>query len=498
MMAALIELYEAKISVVTEELIGKTAKQHTVCPHELALAYSELCDVVILDVNYLFDPKVYIRRYFTEGGDFAFLIDEAHNLPDRAREIYSEEISENMLINPIESEILGEFSEVKKLALKLSAAFRGILYPYLKDEIRLDENGNERGAAHTKEIPTKLFSLFAKSITIIENEIKDNLKSRDAETKARLDLLKSYLYPIKNFYSAMLDFDSACEAFIFLENDTLKLKLFCIDPAERIGKRLDMGKSTVFFSGTLSPINYYKSTLGGDGSSEILEIDSPFDRGQISVSIMDKVSTRFSERERTMLAVSRIIAATVSAKRGNYMIFTPSFDYAELLYKVFTAKYPKIKTLIQKRDMTKSEKENFLKEFSNKDSSYLIGFCVMGGIYSEGIDLAGDALIGAVVVGLGLPSISFEREAIAAYYQEKFDEGREFAYIYPGMNRVLQAGGRVIRREDDRGVVVLIDDRFDDPIYRKLTPKLWSKFKFINDPKELNEELLRFWRDGEA
>ena len=143
--------------------------------------------------------------------------------------------------------------------------------------------------------------------------------------------------------------------------------------------------------------------------------------------------------------------------------------------------------------MTAREKSEFLQEFSKKDSSYLIGFCVMGGIYSEGVDLAGDSLIGAVVVGLGLPALSYEREAIASYYQEKYEEGREFAYIYPGMNRVLQAGGRVIRREDDRGVIVLVDDRFDDPIYKKLIPKLWQKVKFINSPLLLREELDKFW-----
>ena len=175
------------------------------------------------------------------------------------------------------------------------------------------------------------------------------------------------------------------------------------------------------------------------------------------------------------------------------MVFSPSFAYSEALYKAFKAKYPKLNIIFQGKDMTAEEKAEFLEEFKKESSSYLIGFAVMGGIYSEGIDLAGDSLIGAVVVGIGMPGLSYEREAIAEYYEEKYEEGKQFAYIYPGMNRVFQAAGRVIRREDDRGVIVLIDDRFDDPIYRKSLPKLWSGVKFIGDPKVLREELDKFW-----
>ena len=256
---------------------------------------------------------------------------------------------------------------------------------------------------------------------------------------------------------------------------------------------INRGHGALFFSATLSPIHYYRSSLGAEAQDSALNVESPFAPEQLSVSIMDKISTRFSEREDTLGAVCRVIAATVSAKRGNYMVFSPSFAYSEALYKAFKAKYPKINILFQNKDMTQKEKNDFLEEFKKESDSYLIGFAVMGGIYSEGIDLAGDSLIGAVIVGIGMPGLSYEREAIAEYYHEKFEEGKQFAYIYPGMNRVFQAAGRVIRREDDRGVIVLIDDRFDDPIYRKSLPKLWSGVKFIPDPKTLREELDKFW-----
>jgi Rad3-related DNA helicase len=342
-------------------------------------------------------------------------------------------------------------------------------------------------------VPTKLFPIFEKAARTLEAEISSNIRADDEEKAARLKFLMDYSNKISAFLDVMNRFDSSYEMFIFLEGGKIRAKLYAVDAGPRIAERLMLGSSAVFFSGTLSPIHYYKSTLGGDRSSDTLAVDSPFDNGQLAVAIVDSVSTRYSEREDTLLAVARVIAASVSAKRGNYMVFSPSFAYSEALFNAFSAKYPKIHTILQKKDMTGVEKAAFLEEFSKKDSSYLIGFCVMGGIYSEGVDLAGDSLIGAVVVGLGLPTLSYEREAIAAYYQEKYDEGREFAYIYPGMNRVLQAGGRVIRREDDRGVIVLVDDRFDDPIYKKLIPKLWQKVKFINSPLLLREELDKFW-----
>ena len=491
--AAVISLYNKNISVVKSEDIDEVAKEFSVCPHELALSYSELCDVVILDLNYLFDPKVYIRRYFTEGGEFAFLIDEAHNLPERAREMFSAEISHDEILAPENEELLGAFSETKKLAPKLAIAFREILYPYIKDELRRNAEGEEEGAVHLSEVPSKLFPVFEKARKILEDEISVNMRAGDDEKAERLKFLREYSSKISSLLDVMNRFDSCYEMFVFLEKGNLRAKLFCLDPGPRISERLNLGRSAVFFSGTLSPIHYYKSCLGGDRSSDELSVESPFDNGQLAVAIMDGVSTRYSEREDTLLAVAKVIAATVSARRGNYMIFSPSFAYSEAIFKAFTAKYPKIHAILQKKDMTAREKSEFLQEFSKKDSSYLIGFCVMGGIYSEGVDLAGDSLIGAVVVGLGLPALSYEREAIASYYQEKYEEGREFAYIYPGMNRVLQAGGRVIRREDDRGVIVLVDDRFDDPIYKKLIPKLWQKVKFINSPLLLREELDKFW-----
>ena len=495
---AVLALYNKNIKVANAKDIGEVAREYKICPHELSLSYAELCDAVICDLNYLFDSAVYIRRFFDEGGNYAFLIDEAHNLADRAREMYSAEISEEEIVSPAIDELFGEHSGIKEATRVAASAFYELLYPYVKDELTIGENGEEVGATHLSELPPELYGLFDSLLMRCEDEIFKNYSTGDDEKKKRERALKEYYYKIKKFRETLGFFDSAYELFIFVEQNKIRAKCYCIDPSHRISMRLDKGSSAVFFSGTLTPMYYYKSVLGGDGSSEVLEVESPFDSSQISVSIMDKISTRLTERDDTLLAVCRVIAATVSAKRGNYMIFSPSFAYSDALYKIFKAKYPKIRAIRQSRDMSAKEKQEFLREFKEKeDSSYLIGFCVMGGIYSEGVDLAGDSLIGAIIVGIGIPALSYEREAICAYYSEKYEEGKQFAYIYPGMNRVLQAAGRVIRAETDKGVVVLIDDRFDDPIYKTVIPNLWSNMKFIADPKELHSELDEFWKDEE-
>ena len=490
---AVLALYEKNFTVVTQDSLSEISEKYRVCPHELALSYAELCDVVIMDINYLFDPDVYARRFFTEKHDYAFLIDEAHNLPDRAREIYSANISEGDIISAALSPLISEHSEIKKEAHIAADEFYKLFIPHLKENTFFDDDGNPKSAAHLSELPIKLYKILENLLSATEKSIFDSRALKDEEAEARTAFLKDYYRKLKRFYDAAVRFDSSYELFLFLEENKISARCFCLDPAREISKRLKIGGSAIFFSGTLSPIYYYKSVLGGERSAEVIEAPSPFDSGQLSVTIMDKISTRYSERERTLEAVCRAIAATVSARRGNYMIYSPSFAYSEALSKKFSQKYPKIKVLSQRRDMTKKEKEEFLAEFKKEDKSYLVGFSVLGGIYSEGVDFAGESLIGAVIVGIGIPQLSYEREAMSAYYQDKFEEGKEFAYIYPGINKVLQAAGRVIRTEYDRGVIVLIDDRFDDPLYKKVIPRLWSEMQFIGDAKDLRARLDKFW-----
>ena len=469
------------------------AKLYTVCPYELELAYSELCDFVICDFNYLFDPVVYIRRFFTEGGRYAFLIDEAHNLADRSREMYSSELSINDIDFLLLQDEIGALSHLRKVLPEIKNEINDLLFPLVKDELRRDEDGLDIGAAHLSYIPGNLYGISARLQEALEEEEEVSLRVRDDEKNQRLKIIRDLLYKVKKVAKSLESFDTGYRFIIYYRKGVLSFKVLCIDASSEIQKRISKGSGAIFFSATLSPLNYYKSILCEDSYADTMEVNSPFYPEQLSVSIMDRISIRYSERDRTLPAVSRVIAATLSAKRGHYMVFAPSFEYAEAIYREFSTKYPKIKCLLQRSDMTKDEKKEFLSLFSKDSCSYLVGFCVMGGIYSEGIDLAGDSLIGAVVVGIGIPSLSYERNVIAEYFEEKYEEGKQYAYIYPGMNKVFQAAGRVIRREDDKGIIVLIDDRFADPIYKKSIPKLWKGMQYISDAKDLRAELDKFW-----
>lgn len=492
---AAMELYSLQKTVVTLKEVLPVSQKYKVCPYELSLTYSELCDVVICDFNYLFDPSVYIRRFFEAGGNYAFLIDEAHNLSERVREEYSIEITARDILSPTECELLGPLSATRRVSENAEKVFRATLLPLIKEEIRETGDGKRVGATHLSEVPLRLYTLFSELIVTVEGELSASLGAKDEERDGRVSFLREYYYRLRKLDYILTSFDDSYEMLLFYEDGELKMKLYCLDTGPVIRKRLSLGHGAVLFSATLSPLGYYKQILGGERSDASLEVSSPFDPSQLSVSIMDKISTRSSERERTLGAVVRVIAAAISARRGNYMVFSPSFAYSEALARAFREKYPKLQVILQTPDMTAKEKAGFLEKFKEQSSSYLVAFCVMGGIYSEGIDLAGDSLIGAIIVGVGIPSLSYEREAIAAYYEEKFEEGKQYAYIYPGMNKVFQAAGRVIRREDDKGIIVLIDDRFDDPIYKKSLPKLWEGVKFLGDARELRCELDEFWRD---
>ena len=493
---AVFELYKKAVTVVGIKEIRVVASKYSVCPYELSLSYAEICDVVICDVNYLFDPDVYIRRFFTDGGKFAFLIDEAHNLPERAREMFSAELSLSEISAPLDSTLIGEHSPLRALLCDSYYKLYSLLYSHLKEDIREDKDGKKCCATHLSEPPYELYSVFEELTAECENELYRSYSASDKQKSERSMLLRSLYLKFSKINRTLQGFDRNYKFFIFLEGENIRLKLFSVDTGELIRQRIEKGHGAVFFSATLSPMSYYRAALGADGSSEILELPSPFDSEQLSVSIMDKISTRYSERDRTLPDVCRVIAAALSAKRGKYMVFAPSYEYAKMIGESFSRMYPKIKVMIQKSGATQAEKDAFLAKFYEDGGGYLVGFCVLGGIFSEGIDLSGDSLIGAVVVGIGMPAISYERECMCEYYDEKYEKGKLFAYVYPGMNRVLQAAGRVIRREDDKGVIVLIDDRFDDPVYKKSIPDLWRGMRYIEDAKQLNARLLKFWNNN--
>lgn len=284
--------------------------------------------------------------------------------------------------------------------------------------------------------------------------------------------------------------------FIYRENGDVTLRLFCIDPAPMLKKRMDAAKSSVLFSATLSPLTYFKEVLGCDENTGFLMLPSPFPRENLYLYIEDGISTRYRHREDTVSHLVKCIHDTTSIRNGNYLVFFPSFSYMMNVAKEYSEAYPDDNLIVQEMNMNEYQRQAFLDNFTVTRESSLIAFAVMGGIFSEGIDLKGELLSGAIVVGVGLPQICPERDIIKQYYQNKTGNGFDFAYTYPGINKVQQAAGRVIRSETDRGFVILIDDRFTTPRYKKILPDEWFPLKTSREQINLPLDLQNFWDTG--
>ncbi len=485
---ACLSLLSEEKAAVKEEDILRASRAHGVCPHQLSLSYSAYADVVVCDYNYLFDPHVSLSRYFERGGKYLFLIDEAHNLPDRARETYSAELSDTLFDTL--SGLFEDSLRLKEVTARLKDVFLKTADALLAGELRTDEKGEAAGFAHSPSLPTALLSAVRKCTDIYLKEIRKKRGKESQEDK----LLRECVYALRDFVDKADCFDEHFVTYALREGERRTIRLFCTDPSVLIGERLDKGKAAVFFSATLSPLDYYRSVLCGRRAASKMEVPSPFDNGALCVGVIDSVSVRASAREDTLDEIARLIISAMRARRGNYMVFCPSFAYLERVAEAFHRLTPKTPIAVQKRNMTREERETFLNNFSEQRKGYFVGFCVTGGIYAEGVDLAGERLIGAIIVGMGLPQVSAEREMIAAYYEDVTEEGRSYAYFYPALNRIMQAAGRVIRSESDHGVVVLIDDRLRDPLCKKMFPSSWRHLKYLPDRNALGEYIARFWQ----
>ena len=488
---AALELLDSGKTTVDLTLLRQVGEKHKVCPYELALRYAEYADVVICDYNYLFHPRVAIRRFFSERGAWCFLCDEAHNLIDRARELYSLDLPLTFFdaFRPA-----SDANPALKGALKeTSERVRAILYPLVADTVEQDAEGIKRGFYRQRDLPEGLLDALADFCDVCFAVLEEKKLPPDL-----LAGLRDATYDLAEAVAKLARYSSRFVSFITLHGDALAYRALCLDPSEILSSRLSLGRSAVLFSATMTPTAYYRNVLGGRATDDELDLPSPFDPSQFSVAVLDRIGTRYSEREDTLKAVARAVLTTVKAKPGNYLVFCPSFAYLDRLSDEVGRIAPGLEIVKQSRRMDRRERQAFLDRFSEDNRRALVGFTVTGCIYGEGIDLVGRRLMGAVVVGVGLPQPTPENEAIREYYDDTLEAGREYAYVYPGMNRVLQAAGRVIRTESDRGVVVLIDDRFSEPVYRRLMPNHWRGLKYVGDLPSLSHLLGRFWgrRDG--
>ncbi|MCB2312526.1 ATP-dependent DNA helicase [Clostridium tagluense] len=460
----------------SREVIEIYSNKYNICPFEFSLDLTIWSDCVICDYNYVFDPRVYLKRFFMDNnGDYTILVDEAHNLVDRAREMFSCEFHKKPLLE-LKKEIKGRQDNLYKVLNKLNALM-----------LSMKKMCNEDGYYKQNSQPEDIYNLLNKLTKILEIWLTKNEKSEVYDKF--LDLYFNSL----SFIRISELYDDKYITYVECTEDDVVLKMFCLDPSKLLREASKRGKSVVFFSATLLPLLYFKEILGGKKEDYHLTLDSPFNKKNIKVMIAKDISTKYKYRENSYSKIVEYIHAVINAKNGNYMVFFPSYKYMEVVSDIFVLKYPQIKVRIQTNFMTEDAREAFLQNFSNVDSENILGFGVLGGIFSEGIDLKGDRLIGAIVIGVGLPMICFEKEIIVEYYDKKSKCGYEYSYMYPGMNKVLQAAGRVIRTEEDRGTVLLIDDRFLEQRYRRLFPKQWDDFIRINSSEDARKKVCEFW-----
>lgn len=461
---------------LTREKVEEYASKYRVCPFEYALDLSLWVDCVICDYNYVFDPRVYLKRFFmNNNGDYSFLIDEAHNLVDRAREMFSAELNKSAFL---------ELKKIMKVKQPKTAKILAKINSYM---VELRKECGEQGFLVKKEQLKELYKLLKDLINESEEWLSRNHGSEG------YDLMLDLYFDSLAFIKISEFFDERYVTLIDTKGSEVRVKLFCLDPSYLLSEAFKRGNSAVLFSATLTPLSYFRNILGGSSDDYMMNLSSPFDRDNLCLLIADNISTKFRNRESSYDRIAEIIKLAVDQKPGNYMVYFPSYKYLREVYSRFTEQYPDVCTIIQEGSMTEEERESFLASFQPDTSEILVGFGVLGGIFSEGVDLKGDRLIGAVIVGVGLPQISVEQDIISAYFQEKNSMGYEYAYMYPGMNKVLQAAGRVIRSEQDRGAVLLIDERFTTQSYKSLFPEHWNHHARIRGLSDLEARLKRFW-----
>ena len=471
---ALEEMLERE-EAFTREKVETYARRHRVCPFELALDLTLWCDVIIADYNYIFDPQVYLRRFFTGGpGPYVFLIDEAHNLVDRAREMYSAGLRKSDFLQM--SRALGKKDKLRRSLAGINTAM-----------IAMRKECGEAGCLRREEPYREFHKQLARTAADCEEWLQQHPHAPEEE-----QLLNLY-FGVLSFLRIAELYDERYITSVEAKGSEVALRLFCLDPSYLLSKAMERGRASVLFSATLTPLDYFVSVLGGDESARRLTLASPFPAENLCLLVSDRISTKYKDRRESLGPVADQIALTVGAKRGNYLVYFPSYAYLQEVYEVFQERYPDIPTLVQRSGMEEEEREAFLERFQAGGMDSLIGFCVLGGIYAEGIDLRGERLIGTVIVGVGLPQIGPEQDMIRDYYDRQGGRGFDYAYRYPGMNKVLQAAGRVIRDERDRGVVVLIDQRFTSPAYRPLFPEHWRHYAAVRSGVALEERLHRFW-----
>ena len=501
---------EALFDIITgcdsfdRDTIGQYAEKYQICPFEFALDISVYCDLVIGDYNYVFDPHVSLKRFFAQGtaGDDLFLIDEAHNLVERGRKMYSARLGRDELMQ-LKKSVKGIFPQLEKQLNTCSRAFLALK----------KINGEECTVLGSAEEAEKLFSALGRLQTVIadllENERKKKFrkkrktKNSDSYLEERDELRKEIL----NFYFAlshfMLIYESLDDHYRIygeqVKEGGFTVFLMCMDPSARLREKMDLARASILFSATFLPIRYYKSLLGGTDEDYEIYAESVFDPRKQKILILSDVTSRYKRRGyEEYRKIAQGISRIVSGRHGNYLVFFPSYAFLNETADIFERDYQTedVVCIRQQPSMKEEEREEFLEGFRDihEAESSVVGFCVLGGIFGEGIDLASDRLIGVMIIGTGIPQICSEREMLKEYFDEAGSSGYDYAYRYPGMNKVMQAAGRVIRTADDVGIVALFDDRFCTSSYQRLFPREWKEWEMTTSASA-GSRAEKFWNE---
>lgn len=476
-------VHEEKMS---REIILQYAEKHQVCPFEMGLDAALFADAVICDYNYVFDPNVYLRRFFSaeKKGNMVLLVDEAHNLVERGREMYSARlVKEDFLaVKRIVKATLRHEKrpEVQYLLRKFEKSLEAVNRCLLNWKHECDEF---EVISDTGMLEFQLlrvlgdYELFAKEYPVLPER----------------DTLLEFYFNVRRFVAVLENMDEKYRTYLDYDVErNFRIKLQCMDPSGCLENVMERVRSTIFFSATLLPIRYYKEQLGGKKEDAAVYAKSVFSPEQRKVLIARDATTKYTRRGPSEYEkIARYIECFVSAKQGNYLVFFPSYSFMDQVVTRLQEREHR-RLLVQGTDMREREKEEFLEAFDSESEDSVIGCCVMGGIFSEGIDLREDRLIGAVIVGTGLPMVCNERELFKNYYEEKKGSGFDYAYLYPGVNKVFQAGGRVIRTVSDRGAILLLDERFMQRQYQELFPREWFPYEVVNC-EETGRVLGEFW-----
>ncbi|RBR30638.1 ATP-dependent DNA helicase [Enterococcus cecorum] len=459
----------------SREQISEVAKKYECCPFELSLDLSLYSDVIVCDYNYLFDPQVYLKRFFElEETDSYFLVDEGHNLISRAREMYSKALSLQLI------------KDFKKLLPKHHRKHHKILQQFIEYCEESRKLLKDRDYLFQKELPDKLIDLGYRWSEYFRDflfELKEDIPT----------WVQNLYFDLMSFLKISEFYDEHFSFLVERIDNELRLKIFCLDPAHLIKEKLDFGKGSVLFSATLSPVSYYQNLLVGHTDDLTFRQSSPFNQNQFQVLVADYLPMTYKYRSQVLDPLCELIHKATEIKAGNYFCFFPSFSYMEEVYQRYMQLYPDADVLLQGRDLKDVEKEAFLANFQPQNDHVMLGFCVLGGVFSEGIDLKKNRLIGSIIVSVGLPQISKEQEELKRYFDEKNQQGFYYIYQLPGFNKMMQAAGRVIRTEEDRGMILLIDQRFSRNDYMQLYPSHWSKGVVVHDLSSMLNQLKQFW-----